>query len=192
MSILLPEVRDGWCDWTRRFEDDIPWMYLDVRGLVTTGLGCLLVDDAAAVGLPWAHSDGTPATDAMVRAEWWAVKAMPPGLTAAHYRVPGCLTLLQDAIDALALQRLEANAVAVAAQLPELAGWPAEVQRLCMSHAWALGAEWPKTWPHLVAALRAGNWSAAADECRISEVGNPGVRARNDAVQALLRGLVAA
>lgn len=186
---LDPSVVAGWAAWTARFEGRVSWMYLDVRGLVTTGLGCLIDRVEHAVGLRWLHGDGSPAGFADVADDWHAVKGMEKGLAAYRYRLPDGLHLPDDEIDALALTRLAANARAVAEQLPELAGWPPEVQRLCMSHAWACGASWPAHWPRLVAALRAGDWQGAADECRISEAGNPGVRARNDAVEQLLRGL---
>lgn len=191
MSLLDPSVRDSWCEWTERFEGRVSWMYLDVRGLVTTGLGCLLADDAAAAALPWQHSDGTLATAASARAEWWAVKSMPfgPKITAARYRVPGCLLLTADAIDALALERLDANAERLRAYFPDLADYPPEVQTALSSIAYACGANFPATWPRFTAAVEARDWQTASDECRISEAGNPGVRGRNDTVQAMLRGL---
>lgn len=190
-DLLRPEVVAGWCAWTARFEGRISWMYLDVRALVTCGLGCLLATPEEAQRLAWRHDGGELATAEAIRSEWWAVAAMLPGRPASYYREAGALHLTEDEIDRVALERLDRNAAVVARALPELADWPAEVQMLAMSHAWALGAGWPAKWPKLVAALRAGDWQAAANECRISEAGNPGVRARNDAVEGMLRGLVA-
>ncbi|HKO52197.1 MAG TPA: hypothetical protein VJV79_31030 [Polyangiaceae bacterium] len=58
------------------FEGSVPYMYLDSIGLVTTGIGNLL-DPYSQYGkrVRFSHSDGRPATEAEVRAEFTLVKS---------------------------------------------------------------------------------------------------------------------
>jgi hypothetical protein len=56
-----------------------------------------------------------------------------------------------------------------------------------LSMAWGMGAGFAVggKWPKFRAAVAAGDFDKAADNCRINETGNPGVRPRNDADQKL-------
>jgi hypothetical protein len=56
--------------------------------------------------------------------------------------------------------------------------------------AWAMGAGFPAHFPRFTAAIAAGDWATASDECRIDETGNPGVHLRNMANRALLLSAV--
>lgn len=53
-------------------------MYLDVRGLVTTGIGNLIDPKEVALPLPWLK-EGEPATADEISAEWDFVKSDPDG-----------------------------------------------------------------------------------------------------------------
>jgi hypothetical protein len=178
-GLLWPSVLEVWDDYSEPLEGRIPWMYLDVRGLVTVGVGCLLAGEDQAVHLGWRHASGEPATVAEVRAEYRRVQAMPPGLTAARYKGP--LRLPQGEVDRLTLTRLRANAELLSRSFaPDWQSWPADAQLAALSMAWACGAGWVGArWPRLTAACRARDWLRAADECRIREAGNPGVAPRN-------------
>lgn len=46
-------VLDVWNDFNRPLEGRVPYMYLDVKGLVTTGLGNLIDSTADAEQLAW-------------------------------------------------------------------------------------------------------------------------------------------
>src|SRR5258708_35150435 len=67
------------------FEGKIEWMYLDSLSKVTVGIGKLIDSPDAAVKLGgWVHkSDGSPAVELEIRAEWELVKASG---TAGHYK----------------------------------------------------------------------------------------------------------
>lgn len=66
-------------------------------------------------------------------------------------------------------------------RFPLLERAPADAQRPALSLAWAMGPEFSGAeWPRLVAALRAGDWATAAQQCRMRERDNPGVAKRND------------
>lgn len=190
--ILDPRVVAAWPGLTEPLEGRVSWMYLDVRGLVTTGLGCLLASDPDAVALPWEHASGHAATSEEIRAEWWAVRAMRPGMLAAHYREPGALILPDAAVDDLARQRLSADAAILDARWG-LADWPSAAQAATCALAWAVGAGASEngltgpTWPHLHAALGSQDWLAAALAGQLRVKGNPGVAPRNLVVMALFR-----
>ena len=194
-------VRASWFAWTIRFEGLVLHLYRDVRGLATVGLGCLVESAEASVALPWHLASGAFAGVGDVRDDWARVMAMPPGLAASAYGDPDGLYLPVDAVDALALARLDADVAELERHLGPLDALPTQAQQVAASIAWACGADWPATWPHLVAAYRARDWAAAlAPEvparahpdgrpvlvCDLDERGNPGLRARNAANDALL------
>jgi hypothetical protein len=60
-------VLDIWNDFNRPLEGRVPFMYLDVKGLVTTGLGNLIDSTGDAEQLAWQHADGTPASTDEIR-----------------------------------------------------------------------------------------------------------------------------
>src|SRR5262245_14818954 len=140
--ILHPEVWTSWCAFTLRFEGRIPWMYQDVRGLVTTGLGCLIDPVGLALPLPWENAEG-PVDQKAIRAEWTRVKSMLPGLLANRYKSPNGLHLGEDTIDDLALARLDSFAKALQRYFPDLASYPPPAQQALMSMAWAMGPGFP-------------------------------------------------
>ena len=191
---LSPEVRAGWCAFTELYEGKIPWPYLDVKGLVTVGLGCL-VDP-----LPRALDAGVP------EGVWDTVKAMPAGLLPGHYRCGWQMTDAQ--IEALAVRRLDSDLPYLEHVFGDLSALPVEVQFAICSVDWACGAGWPGEFPHATSAILAENYAcpacvscatkaefeahrkgcaSAAAQLRIREAGNPGVVPRNARNVNLLR-----
>lgn len=187
---LDPSVRDGWYTFTARFEGRVEWPYLDVKGLATVGLGCLVEPESTFAALPWLFADGTVAKPAEVAYGWQALKALPPGRVAETYAPYTGLHLADEAVEQLALERLAADVALLEEYFGDLSRFPAPVQKVLCSMSWALGAGFPPHWPKFTAAIEAGDWTTAADECAISTVGNPGVAPRNSANRALLLSLV--
>ena len=72
---MQDSVRAAWCDFNRSLEGWISWMYLDVLGLVTTGMGNLIDPMSTALGLPWVDETGTQGSQNDIAAEWRAVKS---------------------------------------------------------------------------------------------------------------------
>ncbi|MDF1793428.1 MAG: hypothetical protein P1U88_16050, partial [Thalassobaculaceae bacterium] len=58
----------------RRFEGDIPWLYLDTRSMVTIGIGHLIPDADAAAAIPL-EKGGQPASADTIRAGYAVVSA---------------------------------------------------------------------------------------------------------------------
>ena len=79
-------VRAGWPAFTSPLEGRIAWMYLDVLGLVTIGLGCLIDPIGGAMGLPFVLPSGEPASKADIEGAWRATKCEPPGRRAYWIR----------------------------------------------------------------------------------------------------------
>jgi hypothetical protein len=200
---MYTSVRSAWLAFNKPFEGRLHFMYLDmhkdIRGnldpLVTTGVGNLIDPVSAALPLPWFHR-GNPAARATpdeIRAEWEMIKShteMAPRGGGAFDAV-ATLELSDDAVDDLCMQKLSDNEAFLTAHVAEFAAldtWPADAQMALLSMAWAMGAGFAVGhWPNFRAACAALDFDKAADECRISEVGNAGVRPRNDANQRLFR-----
>lgn len=179
-NALNAEVLTRWIAHTERYEGRIPWLYLDIKGLVTIGAGVLVDPVALAIRLPLRHGDGRLATAEEIGEEWTRVKSTPvlaqQGAAAAA-RVTR-LRLSGADLDALTWARLDSTVAALVRRWPALPSWPWQAQLAVCSWAWAVGAM-AQGWPRFDAALHAQDWTAAAAECRIREAGNPGVAPRN-------------
>jgi GH24 family phage-related lysozyme (muramidase) len=181
-------VRAGWLEFTDRFESCTNFAYWDVRGLVTISYGVLIDPFTPDVlFLPWRYPSGELASADDATRDWRRVKGMPAALVASSYRDAIAGLHLADAyVDALALERLDAMVRALEVALGPLDRFPTQVQQVMCSLAWAEGTGWVHHYPKFLAAIAAGDWATAADESRINETGNPGVRIRNQANRALL------
>ena len=177
--IVDPRIRASWAAYSTPLEGCVPHLYLDARGLVTVAIGALVDSPILAANLT-----GWDAPGAVV-ADWHRVKAMPPGLLWTHYASPGSPRLSLEGIAAVTTSRLDQAADQLARSFPDFYAWPAAAQAAALSLAWACGAGWPSSWPHLAASCRAGDWQAAASNCEIRSAGNPGVVPRNLCQRAL-------
>lgn len=187
---MTPELRRRWIEFSTPFEGRIHWMYLDIKGLVTTGVGNLIDPVEYAITLPWrVRTSGWPASEAQIRAEWTHIKAQTSlahqGAAAAG-RV-ATLVLTDDDIDALVLAKLESNHETLRRRFPEIDAWPLEAQLAVHSMAWAMGPGFPRTWPRFSAACDVKNWASAAAECWIPDDKNAGLRPRNARNRELLK-----
>jgi len=190
---MYPSVRAAFRAFNEPFEGVVPWMYLDVKGLVTVGVGNLVDPLELAVQLPFRlrANPALAASPDQIAEEWRRIKNSP-ALAKAGYRASELLTqlMLDDAgIDALIAQRLSANEP-VLKRFPafrEFDSWPADAQLGLLSMAWALGPRGPAAFPHFAAACGTQDFAGAAANCTISESGNPGVAPRNRANLTLFR-----
>ena len=72
--MIAHQVRAGWVAFNAPLEGVVPWMYLDVKGLVTCAIGVLIDPIEMALHLPWRRQDGAPATRAEIEADWCRIK----------------------------------------------------------------------------------------------------------------------
>ena len=181
---MWPAVRDRFPAFSAQFEGRIAWMYLDIKGLVTTGVGNLIDPIGCALGLPWAHkSDSSPAGRAEIQVEWERIKGATY-LAKAGWRAAGAITTLQllpAGIDALVLERLDIDDKYLAAFFPNWADFPADAQLGMLSMAWAMGPGFVHTFKNFVGAVNAGDWASAAKDDEMNATHNPGLKPRNAA-----------
>lgn len=185
---MKPSVRDIFADFSARFEGVVPWMYLDVRGLVTVAIGNLIDPLTYALYLPFIRkSDSTPASKDEIAAEWERVKEHPTAARQGHLvlRDVTQLRLTKEGIERVVLAKLDQNETHLKGRFPEFDSWPADAQLATLSMAWACGPAF--RFALLEAALRAQNFGNAALSCHMNEAGNPGLAPRNAANVALYR-----
>lgn len=204
--MIHPGVLRVWHAYSEPCEGRLYCLYLDVRGLVTTGVGNLVdftggastpAEMAARVAhsisvtqaLPWRVGAGGPlATPEQVALEWRRVKALQAAWGPQYYRDRTSLRLDDSAVDALVERTVQANARDLQLRhFPDWPTWPADAQLGALSLAWAVGT-WLEKWPKFRAHCKARNWLGAAAESVLRDGldtpdpsdDNPGVQRRND------------
>jgi hypothetical protein len=135
-------VLDAFFPLISKFEGDLPYMYTDSKGLVTTGVGNLIDPIAVALQLTWYKPVGTVATPAEVAQEWNTVKAAFPKYQSVNSKnAPGLIGLRLKATDVAALvkRRILDNEIAILPTYPKYGEYPADGQLGLMRMAWAGG-----------------------------------------------------
>lgn len=163
-------------------EGRVPYMYCDVLGLITTGVGNLINTLPQAKALPWLLADGTQADMADVAADWNKLHdgAQYYAKRAWHvYAKTMRCHLSEQAIDDLCKRQLAANEAIVRKRFPAYDSFPADAQLAIMSMAWAVGAGFASKFPNLSACIDRQDWAGCVASCKIREEGNPGVVPRN-------------
>ncbi|MBD1909130.1 MULTISPECIES: hypothetical protein [unclassified Leptolyngbya] len=182
-------VLDIFYDFNAPLEGVLHWMYLDIKSLVTIGVGNLIDPMSAALNLPFEYDEqpGSYATQDEIIAEWQLVKSRTDLARkgANAFRKLTRLRLSDDAIRSLVNDKLLANEAYLKRTFLDFDYWPADAQLGVLSMAWAMGAGFPSSWPRLRAACLNQDWNAVAANCRMNETGNPGVIPRNDANQTM-------
>jgi hypothetical protein len=181
---MKDSVKNIFPEFSRKFEGYVNWMYLDVKGFVTCGIGNLIDPIQLALQLPFITKDGQPATQIEIKSEWQKIKSLKNLAKEGHRSAKKfCnLRLSDDSISILVNNKLEQNEkYLIKNHFPNFNDWPADAQLAVLSMAWALGANFPAKWKTLKSACLSQDWNIAADNCHINEVGNPGIKPRNEA-----------
>lgn len=194
--------RAAWIAFNRDLEGRFRWPYLDVVGLITTGVGQLCDDWATFRSLPWTHKvHGGPATGAEMREEHAHMRAnfcgkkgagaciweaVGKGLCYAHAGAWGLgattfLRLSNADIDAHIMRTLDLKIEQMHQDYSDWDAWPADAQAATMSLCWAMGTEFVARYgfTNFDRAVKRQDWAAAALSCGMSTAGNPGVSERN-------------
>lgn len=189
---MRPSVRSAFFDFNVPYEGAVPWLYQDVKGLVSIGVGILADPIELALGLPLRRKvDGRLATRDEIIAEWAKIKKLPPnakGQTASQlghrYAEPHTTLRLDDSGLRSTLDRklLEMDRH-LAGRFADWETWPADAQLATLSLSWACGPAF--RFPKLEASLRARDFRTAAVESHMNETGNPGLKPRNRANRIL-------
>lgn len=172
-------VRRSFVAYSAPLEGVVSWMYADVKGLVTTAIGNLIDPVSYALPLPWVRRDGTPASSAEVVADWQRVKGDASMARLGHRAAERVtqLRLTPAGVEEVVLRKLDEVDAQLSQRWQEYPTWCADAQLGVLSMAWAMGAAFQ--FPKFDAAVRRALWLVAAQECTISERGNPGVAPRN-------------
>lgn len=186
-------TRDAFIRFSEPLEGRVRFMYLDVKSLVSTGIGTLLdADDPNQFGsnpnplpdiftLGWFDkSSGDIATHDEIEQEYKNVKFSGTALAPlARKEIITRLRIGDESIDTLVMAKLDSFEGVLRGREPfaGLDDWPADGQLGLFSMAWALGPNF--RFPAFQAAAAVGDWLTMARECRITEAGNPGVIPRN-------------
>ncbi len=154
-------------------EGNVGHMYLDTKGLVTTGIGNLVKTPEAARKLPWVDTTtGKPATPEQIDQAFAAVQGMAKGQKAGVYSGATTLRLSPDVVRDLALGRLDREFLpGLHRQFPHFDSYPAPAQRALVDMIYSLGEGSSRQnsgiakFHNLRAACESGDWTAAASEC---------------------------
>src|ERR1700728_4248518 len=116
--VMFPAVQSNFPAFSTKFEGRVPYMYLDILGLVTVGVGNLIDPVEAAQSLPFCFktkpgisAPGSAATPAQIAQEWQTLKN-DPSLATKGYTACEPITQLElsdDAIDSIVLAKLAQN-----------------------------------------------------------------------------------
>jgi GH24 family phage-related lysozyme (muramidase) len=177
-------VRQHFREFSEPLEGCVEYMYLDVKGLVTVGVGCLIDPMSEAVTLPFRFKISKhPAKRNEIVDEWKRVKQRTDLATKGHRAAATVTNLelpeqaIQDLLDTR-LNQMEAGVL----RLPQLRRWiamPPEAQMAILSMAWALGVRGVSLFSKCLNAVEAQDFARAAAECAIDTKGNAGIVPRN-------------
>ncbi len=147
-------------------------MYVDTTGNVTIGIGKLISSAHAATQMPFVHrATGEPATDDEIRNEFFAISNQPAGRRASYYRKFTNLVLGDATIRSLARDHVDENRQQILQLFPNFDSFPDNVQVAIYDMVYNLGiGGLRRKFPKFVAAIRRGDWNAAADESSRSQV----------------------
>lgn len=180
---MRPSVAENYTKFTIKFEGKLGFMYLDVKGLVTTGIGNLIDPVGAALTLPWKKKDGSLASQDEIKQAWNTVKARKD-LAPKGGVIFGGLTDLrldEEGIKTLVNRKLLQFEEILKARYKGYDQWPADAQLGVLSMAWAMGPHFK--FPKFDAAVNQllPDFKSAAMYCKMGEKGNPGLVPRNKA-----------
>lgn len=163
---------------TKDFEGDTTWMYLDREGIVTTGDGNALFTPDAAAALPWQNADGSSASKSDIIDAWHTVhtSGIPfedEGGGSKDFQNLTTIRLTPAGVRQIVDRKLAENENDLIKQYPAFNSWPAYAQLALLSMAWAMGSNIAKGYPKFTAALNATppNFDAAANESNMKGVG---------------------
>lgn len=162
---MRQSVRAAFMGFVVPFEGSLAHMYLDVKNLVTVGVGCLLDPIESAVGLQFQKLDGSLATWEEVALDWHRVKSredLSPHGGGAFAKVAQ-LRLSPAGIDDLLGYKLMGMDLVLQKRFPAYEAWPADGQMLVLSMSWAAGPYFRA--PKFDVAARALDFETCADEC---------------------------
>ena len=203
---MYPSVQAAWVPFNNKLEGHLTFLYLDILGFVTTGMGNLVDPVASALGLPWVRPDGSACDEVEIRSAWTAVdnqRSNPKGTRQASglaTRYGGAfagvttIRLTEDGVAEVVRRQVAANETILRKYFLHYDTMPADAQMCLNSMAWAMGAGFPATFVAFRAAVNAADWGLAKENADFKGVGVANRIAANkvmlgNAGEAALRGV---
>ncbi len=162
---------------TSVYEGRTTWMYKDIAGVVTCGIGHALFSALDAMVIEWDQPK------AQINADWIAVHDAPTGHIASWYEPLTRSRLSSKVVEELLSADMINVRTVIEIYFPDFNKFPSSAQEAIQDMAFNLGPHFPKDWPKFAACVLRHDWNGAADECvrrGISE-------ARNKATQLLFQ-----
>jgi hypothetical protein len=171
-------------------------MYLDAKGLVTTGTGDLINSYEAAKALPW-KLNGRPVTKDLVKLEFYFVKNLfgkkHPTLNCTWNEAGGgrfsAVTQLRldwDYVDRMFYTKAKSFYEKLCKRFPGFEDTPVSAQMAVMLMAWAGGPGF--NFPKFAKAFNERDWETCAKECTFKGGGT--IVDRNKLIQDLFYELI--
>jgi hypothetical protein len=182
------EMADNIEDWhllSSPLEGRVHSMYVDIKGLVTCGVGNLIDSIQQACTLPWKieFGHGRLATRAEIAAAWTDIKQNRDTLSRLHWKYAAKrneLRLTDEDIDHLVESKLaEFEAYMTKHHFPTFPDWPADAQLAGCSMSWACGPAFARKFTNFKRFANEHKWLLAKACCKISETNNAGIIPRN-------------
>jgi GH24 family phage-related lysozyme (muramidase) len=165
-----------------QLEGNVPYMYQDIKGLVTVGIGFLIEPVILALKLPFYFRDHDgKASEREILLDWRNIK-LNRTLKLRGYKEAGKyakLYLKEVDINDVLKQKMLANEEILKEYFPHWDIFPADAQLGLMSMAWAMGPHFAVKFPKFRDHVNFEYWSEAAKECLMRTTGNPGLIPRN-------------
>jgi hypothetical protein len=190
---MYDSVRAAFLPFSEPLEARVHFMYLDVKSLVSTGVGNLLDADSPEhfgsnpnplpdiFTLGWFDKDThTSANRDEIEEEYRKVKFSGTNLAPLSQKQQITrLRISDEDIDSLVTAKLDSFEGTLKGRAPfaDFDGWPADGQLGLLSMAWAMGPMFK--FPRFEGAAARGDWATLSRECKMTEAGNPGVIPRN-------------
>lgn len=152
------------------FEGTLYHMYLDVRGLVTTGIG-LLLPKSLALTFTWYHANGAIATQAEVAAGWDKIDSLQAykkwGGNSAVFRNACDLRLDEAGMMQAFASHLKNDETHLRHYFPNYDNVCADAQLALHSMAWADGSAFSPHYPKFTKTFLANDFLGCVDNCWI-------------------------
>jgi hypothetical protein len=196
---VYDSVRNYWMTFNEDLEGHTNWMYLDVKGYVSTSVGIKIdetvrelspptpeeraasLKQARAIAWRLGAEDGDPASEADIDAEWDRVKAAMDhaqggGGRGSWFDQTAQLRIDDDEVGRLVWARLDEmeRHLRTVSDFAGYDSWPADAQLGLLSMSWAMGPFFADggRWPNFRAACAGGDWTTASQQCRFNpEIG---------------------
>jgi GH24 family phage-related lysozyme (muramidase) len=167
----------------KRWEGEIPYMYLDTRGYVTVGIGHLLADVKAAQALGFVYREDQKTTDKngvvrvtakkgdkasaeVIAADYAAVQKKKAGMAASLYKDATRLELPDTELETLLETDVKAKEDGLLKSLPEYRSYPPSARLALLDMAFNLGVfGLINGFPTLRELVKKRDWAAAAKNC---------------------------